>query len=81
MSSQEEQIEQRKVNLEALEALARGLRPSVVLLDWVLPGIMGGALVAALREQQQALLRPYAVHWADDVTALPPGSITGALLR
>src|SRR5260370_28754474 len=35
----------------ALEALARGLRPCVVLLDWQLPGIMGHELLAALRRQ------------------------------
>jgi CheY-like chemotaxis protein len=58
----------------ALEALALGLRPSLILLDLMMPAMSGWDVLAALREDRALAEIPVAVISASGEKAPPPGA-------
>lgn len=39
--------------MEALAALDAGLRPALIILDWLMPGMDGSSLLAALQQKEE----------------------------
>ena len=60
--------------LEALEALAAGLRPSLVVLDLMMPAMSGWELLAAIRAERSLADLAVAVISAAGGRAPPPGA-------
>jgi CheY-like chemotaxis protein len=59
---------------EALEALAMGLRPSLVVLDLMMPGMNGWQVLAAIRADRELADLPVAVISAAGVRTPPVGA-------
>ena len=59
---------------KALEALDRGLRPSLVVLDLMMPLMSGWELLAAIRAERALADLPVAVISASGGRASPPGA-------
>jgi CheY-like chemotaxis protein len=58
----------------ALAALAKGIRPSLILLDLMMPGMSGWELLALLREDRAFADVPVAVLSAAGGRTSPPGA-------
>jgi CheY-like chemotaxis protein len=58
----------------ALEAIGRGLRPSLILLDLMMPAMSGWDVLAALRDDGALAEIPVAVISASGEKAPPPGA-------
>ncbi len=59
---------------EAMEALRRGLRPSLVVLDLMMPAMSGWELLAAARAERLLAEVPVAVVSASGGRTLPEGA-------
>jgi CheY-like chemotaxis protein len=59
---------------EALRELARGLRPSLVVLDLMMPRLSGWDVLAAIRADRALADLPVAVISASGCRAAPPGA-------
>lgn len=59
---------------KALDALHRGLRPSLVVLDLMMPVMSGWEVLAAIRADRTLADVPVAVVSASGVRAPPPGA-------
>ncbi len=58
----------------ALDTLRRGLRPSLVVLDLMMPHVNGWELLATIRAERALAEVPVAVITASGSRAVPPGA-------
>jgi CheY-like chemotaxis protein len=67
--------------VEALASVEEGLRPSLIVLDLVMPGMDGWSLVAALRSSDMAQGIPVIVMTAHGETLLRSAPVSAGYLR